>query len=213
MSYYKFNEFQREQTVLKRLKQGEIVALISDAGTLCVSDPGMDLERLCVDENIIVIPIPSLSTLVAALFDSCLATDDIAFEWRRHLCTGNWIPKHARSRRERLMVSANELVTQIFYVPPHKLHQFLKESSLHFGDSSLPLLFLEMSYLFKGVLEVYTQCHWINISNLLFLGEDGVKHQSMLCLPKGRESHCWSSMWCDGPDNLTHVVKPTNFLQ
>nr|POE54698.1 putative duf21 domain-containing protein [Quercus suber] len=46
MSCYKFNESQREQTVLKRLKQGEIVALISEAGTLCVSDPGMDLVIL-----------------------------------------------------------------------------------------------------------------------------------------------------------------------
>ncbi|KAL4601895.1 hypothetical protein ACB092_10G015200 [Castanea dentata] len=127
MSYYKFNESQREQTALKRLKQGEIVALISDAGTLCVSDPGMDLQKKKKKKNIIVIPIPRPSTLVAALSDSCLATDDIAF--------GNWIPKHARSRRERPTISANELVTQIFYVPPRKLHEFLKETSLHFSDS------------------------------------------------------------------------------
>ena len=46
-----------------------------------------------------------------------------------------FLPKHAGSRRERLMVSANEMMTQIFYVPPHKLHQFLEETSLHFGDS------------------------------------------------------------------------------
>lgn len=53
MSYYKFNESQREQTVLKRLKQGEIVALISDAGTLCVSDPGMDLVSFVVHSGLL----------------------------------------------------------------------------------------------------------------------------------------------------------------
>lgn len=46
-----------------------------------------------------------------------------------------FLPKHARSRRDRLMVSANEATTQIFYVPPHKIHQFLEETSSLFGDS------------------------------------------------------------------------------
>jgi 16S rRNA (cytidine1402-2'-O)-methyltransferase len=46
-----------------------------------------------------------------------------------------FLPKHAGSRRERLMVSANEMTTQIFYVPPHKLNQFLEETFLHFGGS------------------------------------------------------------------------------
>lgn len=49
--------------------------------------------------------------------------------------TVGFLPKHARSRRERLIVSANEAATQIFYVPPHKLHQFLEETSSFFTDS------------------------------------------------------------------------------
>uniref|UniRef100_A0A2N9IC91 Tetrapyrrole methylase domain-containing protein n=1 Tax=Fagus sylvatica TaxID=28930 RepID=A0A2N9IC91_FAGSY len=151
MSYHKFNESRREQTVLKRLKQGEIVALISDAGTPCISDPGMELAKLCVDENIPVIPIPGPSALVAALSASGLGTDEFTFV--------GFLPKHAGSRRERLMVSANEIMTQIFYVPPHKLAQFLEETSLHFGDS-------------RGVLEVNTQGHHINISNHCLLDED-----------------------------------------
>ncbi|KAK7825135.1 ribosomal rna small subunit methyltransferase i, partial [Quercus suber] len=79
LSYHKFNEAQREQAVLKRLKQGEIVALISDAGTPCISDPGMELAKLCVDENILVVPIPGPSALVAALSASGLATDEFTF--------------------------------------------------------------------------------------------------------------------------------------
>ncbi|XP_075670042.1 uncharacterized protein LOC142639788 isoform X2 [Castanea sativa] len=137
LSYHKFNESQREQAVLKRLKQGEIVALISDAGTPCISDPGVELAKLCVDENILVVPIPGPSALVAALSASGLATDEFTFV--------GFLPKHAGSRRERLMVSANEMMTQIFYVPPHKLHQFLEDTSLHFGDSRQCVIAREMT--------------------------------------------------------------------
>ncbi|KAM3758559.1 hypothetical protein ACB098_01G053800 [Castanea mollissima] len=137
LSYHKFNESQREQAVLKRLKQGEIVALISDAGTPCISDPGGELAKLCMDENILVVPIPGPSALVAALSASGLATDEFTFV--------GFLPKHAGSRRERLMVSANEMMTQIFYVPPHKLHQFLEETSLHFGDSRQCVIAREMT--------------------------------------------------------------------
>ncbi|KAF8022781.1 hypothetical protein BT93_F0328 [Corymbia citriodora subsp. variegata] len=127
LSYHKFNEHQREQTVLKRLKQGEIVALISDAGTPGISDPGMDLAKSCVEENIPVIPIPGPSALVAALSASGLSTEEFTFV--------GFLPKHSGARKERLLISANEAKTQIFYVPPHKLHQFLEEASTIFSES------------------------------------------------------------------------------
>ncbi|XP_008221344.1 PREDICTED: ribosomal RNA small subunit methyltransferase I [Prunus mume] len=125
LSYHKFNETQREQTVLKRLKEGEIVALISDAGMPGISDPGTELAKQCVHENIPVIPIPGPSAFVAALSASGLSTDEFTFV--------GFLSKHAGSRRERLMVSANEATTQIFYVPPHKLREFLEEASSLFG--------------------------------------------------------------------------------
>ncbi|KAG6704987.1 hypothetical protein I3842_07G159000 [Carya illinoinensis] len=137
LSYHKFNESQREQAVLKRLTQGEIVALISDAGTPGISDPGMELAKLCVDENIPVIPIPGPSALVTALSASGLEIDEFTFV--------GFLPKHAGLRRERLTVSANEMTTQIFYVPPHKLQQFLEETSLHFGGTRRCVIAREMT--------------------------------------------------------------------
>ncbi|EOY14869.1 hypothetical protein QUC31_000255 [Theobroma cacao] len=127
LSYHKFNESQREQTVLKRLKRGEIIALISDAGMPGISDPGTELAKLCVDENILVIPIPGPSAFLTALSASGLSTDEFTFV--------GFLPRHAGSRKERLMASSSETTTQIFYVPPHKLCQFLEESSPIFGDS------------------------------------------------------------------------------
>ncbi|XP_057975789.1 uncharacterized protein LOC131163090 isoform X2 [Malania oleifera] len=137
LSYHKFNESQREQTVLKRLRQGDVVALISDAGTPGISDPGMELAKLCVDENIPVIPIPGPSALVAALSASGMATYEFTFV--------GFLPKHARSRRERLEASANEAATQIFFVPPHKLHQFLEETSSIFTDARRCVIAREMT--------------------------------------------------------------------
>ncbi|XP_020219939.1 uncharacterized protein LOC109802928 isoform X2 [Cajanus cajan] len=137
MSYHKFNESQREQVVLRRLKQGEIVALISDAGMPGISDPGTELAKLCVSENILVVPIPGPCALVSALSASGLPTDEFTFV--------GFLPKHLGSRRKRLMVSADQTTTQIFYVPPHKLVQFLEESSSIFGDARQCVIAREMT--------------------------------------------------------------------
>ncbi|KAL8225800.1 hypothetical protein R6Q57_018357 [Mikania cordata] len=126
LSYHKFNENQREKLILKRLIEGEIVALISDAGTPAISDPGFELTKLCVEANISVIPIPGPCAFVAALSASGLSTNEFSFV--------GFLPKNASARKERLMVSANEAATQIFYVPPHKLLQFLEESLDLFGE-------------------------------------------------------------------------------
>lgn len=83
--------------------------------------------KLCVDEKIIVVPIPGPSAVIAALSASGLPTDDFTFV--------GFLPKHAGSRRERLLLCVNQSATQIFFVPPHKLLQFLEETSLVFGDS------------------------------------------------------------------------------
>ncbi|PSR99646.1 Ribosomal RNA small subunit methyltransferase [Actinidia chinensis var. chinensis] len=149
LSYHKFNESQREQGVLNRLRQGEIVAQISDAGTPGISDPGMELVKLCVKENLPVIPIPGPSAFVAALSASGLATEEFTFV--------GFLPKHAGSRRERMIVSANEVATQIFFVPPHKLHQFVEEASSIFGDCRHCVIAREMTKVheefWRGTLE------------------------------------------------------------
>ncbi|KAL9395610.1 hypothetical protein Peur_009863 [Populus x canadensis] len=126
LSYHKFNVSQREQTVLRRMKQGEVVVLlISDAGTPGIGGP--DAELLCMDENIPVTPIPGPCGVVSALSASGLATNEFTFV--------GFLPRHGPSRKERLMASANEARTQIFYVLPHKFSQSLKEFSSLFGVS------------------------------------------------------------------------------
>lgn len=149
LSYHKFNESQREASILQRLQQGDVVALISDAGTPGISDPGMELAKLCSIENIPVVPIPGPSAFVAALSASGLSTNEFTFV--------GFLPKNAGSRRQRLMVSANESATQIFFVPPHKLQEFLEEASSIFSDSRQCVIAREMTKLheefWRGTLD------------------------------------------------------------
>ncbi|XP_042388500.1 ribosomal RNA small subunit methyltransferase I-like isoform X2 [Zingiber officinale] len=137
LSYHKFNESERERSILQKLRLGEVIALISDAGTPCISDPGMELAKVCVKENIPVVPIPGPSALVCALSACGLSTDEFKFV--------GFLSKHARTRREKLKVSAADTATQIFFVPPHKLHQFLEEASLIFGDARSCVIAREMT--------------------------------------------------------------------
>ncbi|KAL8153933.1 hypothetical protein V2J09_011693 [Rumex salicifolius] len=149
MSYHKFNESQRERTVLQRLQQGQIVALISDAGMPGISDPGTYLASMCIEANILVVPIPGPSAVIAALSASGLPTDEFTF--------AGFLPKHNGSRKERLQLSANQTATQIFFVPPHKLQKFLEETSSIFGDSRRCVIAREMTKIheefWRGTLE------------------------------------------------------------
>ncbi|KAK1310349.1 hypothetical protein QJS10_CPA08g00153 [Acorus calamus] len=139
LSYHKFNESQRETTVLRRLHQGQSVALISDAGTPGISDPGVELAKLCISENFPVVPVPGPSALIAALSASGLSTDEFTFV--------GFLPKQDGSRKDRMMVSSNETATQSFYVAPHKLRQFLEEASSIYGDSRKCVIAREMTKL------------------------------------------------------------------
>ncbi|GER26559.1 ribosomal RNA small subunit methyltransferase I [Striga asiatica] len=143
LSYHKFNESQREQVVLKRLLDKEIVALISDAGMPGISDPGMELAKLCVDKNIPVIPVPGPSAVVAALSASGLPTNEFTFV--------GFLPKHGTTRRERLMVAANNATTQVFFVPPHNLFKFLEDASSIFGQHRRCVIAREMTKMHEEV--------------------------------------------------------------
>ncbi|XP_058106011.1 uncharacterized protein LOC131249342 isoform X3 [Magnolia sinica] len=97
------------------------------------------LAKLCVNENIPVVPIPGPSALVAALSASGLSTDEFKFV--------GFLSKNAGTRRQQMMVSANDSATQIFFVPPHKLLQFLEEASPIFCDSRQCVIAREMTKL------------------------------------------------------------------
>ncbi|CAN4122900.1 unnamed protein product [Withania somnifera] len=135
------NESQREQVGLRKLQDGEIVALISDAGTPGISDPGMELAKQCADKNIPVVPIPGHSAVVTALLAPGIPMNEFSFV--------GFLPKHNSSRRERLILSANESATQIFFIPSDKFSQFLEEAAAIFGESRQCDIAREMTKVFE----------------------------------------------------------------
>lgn len=119
ISYHQHNHVYAGKTIVARLLGGETCALVTDAGTPAISDPGEELVRLCVGENIPVHAIPGCCALVSALAVSGLPTGRFAFE--------GFLSVNRKSRRERLASLAGEERTLVFYEAPHKLLTTLQD--------------------------------------------------------------------------------------
>ena len=123
-SHHMHNEHKTVENLIKRLQAGENIALISDAGTPAISDPGFLLTRACVENNIEVDCLPGATAFVPALVNSGLPNDKFVFE--------GFLPEK-KGRQTRYLALAEENKTMIFYVSPHKLVKTLAEFVQYFG--------------------------------------------------------------------------------
>lgn len=119
VSYHEHNKKERGAEILQRLIGGESCALITDAGTPAISDPGEDLVRLCADNGITVTALPGACALINALTLSALSTSRFVFE--------GFLPVLKKERRERLELLRREERTFILHEAPHKLRATLSE--------------------------------------------------------------------------------------
>ncbi|MFA5555954.1 MAG: 16S rRNA (cytidine(1402)-2'-O)-methyltransferase [Flavobacteriaceae bacterium] len=124
-SHHMYNEHKTIESLIKRLQTGSTVALISDAGTPAISDPGFLLTRACVENNIEVECLPGATAFVPALVNSGLPNDRFIFE--------GFLPEK-KGRQTRFLALAEETRTMIFYVSPHKLLKTLEEFIQYFGE-------------------------------------------------------------------------------
>ena len=124
-SHHKFNEHQTVSAVVQRLQAGETIALISDAGTPGISDPGFLLVRECVRNGIEVQTLPGATAFVPALVSSGLPDERFCFE--------GFLPQK-KGRQSRLEALRNEQRTMIFYESPYRLLKLLQECAAVFGE-------------------------------------------------------------------------------
>ncbi len=124
-SHHMHNEHQTIEHILQKLEQGQHIALISDAGTPAISDPGFLLTRACVDKNIAVECLPGATAFVPALVNSGLPNDKFVFE--------GFLPDK-KGRQTRFLALQEENRTMIFYVSPHKLLKTLADFVSYFGS-------------------------------------------------------------------------------
>lgn len=123
-SHHMHNEHHTVQKIVERIKNGDTIALISDAGTPAISDPGFLLTRACVEHHIEVDCLPGATAFVPALVNSGLPNDKFIFE--------GFLPVK-KGRQTRLTLLAEESRTMIFYESPHKLLKTLVDFSTYFG--------------------------------------------------------------------------------
>ena len=143
VSYYRHNTEAGGRAVLTRLLQGENCALVTDAGTPAVSDPGEELVALCAQNGVEVVAIPGPCALVTALAVSGLPTARFTFE--------GFLPMNKKNRKAHLQSLLGEERTMIFYEAPHKLTATLSELRETFGGERRISLCRELSKLHEEV--------------------------------------------------------------
>ncbi len=130
-SYFQHNEKQKGEYLIEKLKEGKTVALVSDAGTPAISDPGEELVRLCIENDIPVVPVPGPTAAISALIASGLPTGRFSFE--------GFLSVNKKSRKDHLLMLVGQPYTMIFYEAPHKLRRTLRDLYEILGDRKIVL--------------------------------------------------------------------------
>ena len=144
VSYHEHNHVTAGQAILARLLAGESCALVTDAGTPAISDPGEDLVRLCAENGVEVLSIPGCCAAVNALAVSGLPTGRFTFE--------GFLTVNKKSRRERLDSLKTEERTMIFHEAPHKLRTTLEDLCAAFGPERQGALCRELTKLHEETI-------------------------------------------------------------
>ena len=142
-SLYDHNEAQKAPVLIRRLQEGASIALVSEAGTPLISDPGYRLVQLAISREITVIPIPGPSAVVTVLSVAGLPTDRFVFE--------GFLPKKPGKRRRRLEALGEEPRTLIFYESPRRVHDLLSEMQALWGDRRV-VVARELTKKFEAIL-------------------------------------------------------------
>ncbi len=157
VSYYEHNKAQKGNQIVDRILAGETCALVSDAGSPAISDPGEDLVKQCAAEGITVCAIPGPCAVITALSISGQSTGRFCFE--------GFLSTAKKSRREHLESLKNEQRTMVFYEAPHKLPATLESMAEVFGGDRPISLCRELTKLheevirttLQGAIELYSQ--------------------------------------------------------
>ena len=119
ISYHRHNEEIKSEVLIKKLKEGQNIALVSDAGTPGICDPGEEIIKKCIEENIVIIPIPGACAMINSLICSGISTKEFIFL--------GFLPLNKKLRKNKLEEISNSNKTIIVYEAPHKLETTLKD--------------------------------------------------------------------------------------
>ncbi len=150
-SYFEHNKREKGEYIISQLRSGKNVALMTDAGTPAISDPGEDLVRLCIGEGLKVVPIPGAVALINALIISGQNTTRFAFE--------GFLSMNKKSRYEHLESVKDDTHTLIFYEAPHKLTRTLADMKKYFGNRRISIA--------RELTKVHEECVYTTIDDAI----------------------------------------------
>ena len=183
LSYHEHSTERESEQILERIQQGESVALISDAGTPLIADPGYKLLQTLFENNVSVVPIPGVSAVITALSASGLPTDRFSFE--------GFLPAKREARRKCLRLLKGDQRTLVFYESPHRIIESLEDLCAELGDSRKACLAREvtkyyetflrgtLSELLQAVQEDADQCKGEFVLMVEGLGSAVIEDQTM----------------------------------
>jgi 16S rRNA (cytidine1402-2'-O)-methyltransferase len=143
VSLHEHNEHERIGELLERLRGGARIALVSDAGTPLLSDPGFELVRRAAQEGVSIVAVPGPSAITAALSIAGLPTDRFSFE--------GFLPARLAERRTRLAELASDTRTLVFFEAPHRIAECLEDMVVSFGSQRRAAVARELTKVFETV--------------------------------------------------------------
>lgn len=130
-SYHEHNKFEKGKHLVNKLKEGKDIALVSDAGTPVISDPGDELVKMCIEQKINIVSLPGPTALITALTISGISSEKFIFE--------GFLPQKKKERRERLDYIKHLTYTIVLYESPHRLHKTIKDLYDTFGNRRITI--------------------------------------------------------------------------
>lgn len=178
-SYHEFNERKKADELAARLAAGDSVAIVSDAGTPAISDPGYRIVRMCREQGIPVIAIPGANAAVTALSAAGLPSDEFMFV--------GFLPSKKIARREKLTSVRNVMCTLIFYEAPHRIEEVLRDMQEVLGDREVcvarEITKIHEEYLFGKFSQVTSQVKAIGEFVIVVSGATEIQQET----PRTRE--------------------------
>ena len=169
-SYFEHNKKEKGEYILSVLKEGNDVALVTDAGTPAISDPGEDLVKLCIQNGIGVVPVPGAAALINALIISGQDTGRFTFE--------GFLSMNKKSRNEHLNSLKDEKRTMIFYEAPHKLTRTLADMENVFGNRSISII--------RELTKLHEECMVLSLSEAVKYYEENYPKGEYVLVVSGK---------------------------
>lgn len=170
ISYHRHNEDTRTDLLIKELKEGKSIALISDAGTPGISDPGQEAIKKCIEENIKIVPIPGACAMINALICSGIDTTEFIFL--------GFLPLNKKNRNEKLEEIRSANKTLILYEAPHKIKSTLSDLKSVIGDRKIVIA--------RELTKIHEEFLRGNINELIEKTEN-IKGEMVLIIEKNKK--------------------------